>query len=115
MPRRHFHNAKSALCNRGHRLIVGGGTQLLAPRMDPMSAPAKSRVCFVSGGASGLGRATAIALARQQYRIAVADRDEAAGRRVVEEIIGSGGEAAFFPLDVTRETDVSATIDSVVS
>ena len=53
---------------------------------DGTNACTKSKVCFVSGGASGLGRATAVALARQQYRIAVADRDETAGRRVVEEI-----------------------------
>jgi NAD(P)-dependent dehydrogenase (short-subunit alcohol dehydrogenase family) len=80
-----------------------------------MSASPKSKVCFVSGGASGLGRATALAMAGQGYRIAIADRDETAGMRVVEEIIGSGGEAAFFPLDVTRDADVRAAIDSVVS
>jgi NAD(P)-dependent dehydrogenase (short-subunit alcohol dehydrogenase family) len=54
-------------------------------------------------------------LANQNYRVAVADRDQAAGKRVVDEITGCDREAAFFPLDVTREADVSATIDSVVS
>jgi NAD(P)-dependent dehydrogenase (short-subunit alcohol dehydrogenase family) len=79
-----------------------------------MSGAALAKVCFVSGGASGLGRATAMALAKQ-YRIAVADRDEAAGTRVVGEIADAGGEAAFFPLDVTREADVRAAIDNVVA
>lgn len=74
-----------------------------------------ANVCLVSRGASGLGRATAIALGKQGYRVAIADRDETTGRRVVEEIARYNGDATFFWLDVTKDADVSATIDNIVS
>ena len=73
-----------------------------------------NKVCFVSGAGSGLGRATALALARNHV-VAVADRDAAAAGRVVEEIAGAGGTALCCPLDVTQPEEVRVAIESVAS
>ena len=42
--------------------------------------PLQGQLCVVTGGASGIGRATALALARAGARIAIADRDQSGGR-----------------------------------
>lgn len=59
------------------------------------------RTIFVTGAGSGLGRAIARRCARDGAFVAVTDVAEDAGRRVVEEIEGDGGRAAFFECDVT--------------
>lgn len=66
---------------------------------------------LVSGGGSGLGEATALALAREGANIVIADIDQANGSRVAEDI----GEAArFLPTDVTLEESVAAAIKTAV-
>ena len=49
------------------------------------------RSIVVTGGASGIGQATAIAFAREGGRVTIADLDEARGAAVVEEIRAAGG------------------------
>jgi NAD(P)-dependent dehydrogenase (short-subunit alcohol dehydrogenase family) len=73
------------------------------------------KATLVTGGASGIGRATALAMAREGARVLVCDTDEAGGERVVAEIRGSGGTACFLKVDVTREADVEAMVKCAVS
>jgi 2-hydroxycyclohexanecarboxyl-CoA dehydrogenase len=75
----------------------------------------KDRVAFVTGGASGIGRAIAVALAREGARVAVADVDADGARRVVAEIQASGSNAVAQPLDVTDVAAVDSSIDGVAS
>lgn len=56
---------------------------------------------IITGGASGLGRALALRLARDGWNISVADINETAGPEVVAEIRAAGGEGRFDRLDVT--------------
>lgn len=70
----------------------------------------KDRVAIVTGGGSGIGRATAIQLAREGARVVVADYDEAAGAAAVEAIAAAGGEAAFMRADVSEERDVESLV-----
>jgi NAD(P)-dependent dehydrogenase (short-subunit alcohol dehydrogenase family) len=72
------------------------------------------RVALVTGGASGIGRATCLAFSDRGARVAVADLDEPRGRETVEQIAAAGGDARFFPVDVTNEVQVRAMIDGVV-
>jgi 3(or 17)beta-hydroxysteroid dehydrogenase len=63
------------------------------PRLD-------DKVVLVSGGASGIGAATARLVVREGGKSVVADRDEEKGRALADEL---GASALFLPLDVTRE------------
>ncbi|HKS90824.1 MAG TPA: SDR family NAD(P)-dependent oxidoreductase [Tepidiformaceae bacterium] len=67
------------------------------------------KAAVVSGGASGIGKATATELASRGARVVVADMDEAQGMAVVEAIKAAGGDAVFQRCDVTKTGDLAAT------
>lgn len=68
---------------------------------------------LVTGGGSGIGKATALRFARIGGFVTVADVDEAGGRAVVAEIIGSGGTARFIRADACNEADVAGVIAEI--
>ena len=72
------------------------------------------KVVVVTGASSGIGRAAAVAFARERAAVAIADPDTAAGERVAAEIRGGGGEAGVFATDVSREADVQALVEAVL-
>lgn len=65
-------------------------------------------VALVTGGGKGIGRAAAVALARQGVRVAVLSRDEAAGQEAVAACQAVGGEALWLAADVASEDQLSA-------
>jgi NAD(P)-dependent dehydrogenase (short-subunit alcohol dehydrogenase family) len=65
---------------------------------------------LVTGGASGIGRATALALAREGARVLVADRDGAGAEAVAKEIAACGGTALARATDVTDPAAVEAMV-----
>jgi NAD(P)-dependent dehydrogenase (short-subunit alcohol dehydrogenase family) len=79
-----------------------------------VSARLSGKVAIVSGGASGIGRATCRLFGREGAVVLVADIDEAGGRAIAAEIARAGGRATFFRLDVTREADWTAAVDHVL-
>ena len=68
----------------------------------------------VTGGASGIGRATALALARAHATVTVADVDEAGGAETCEAIRELSGEAAFAAFDLTDHDSIRALADEVL-
>lgn len=72
------------------------------------------KVCLVTGGASGLGRATAIEFAKHGNTVAIGDVNEEAGKGTVAEIEAAGGRAHFQLLDVTDRSSVKAFVREVV-
>jgi NAD(P)-dependent dehydrogenase (short-subunit alcohol dehydrogenase family) len=73
------------------------------------------KVALVTGGASGIGRATALAMAREGARVAVADRTEESAAATVALINAAGGQAIAIGGDVTVETDVAAMVQRTVA
>ena len=71
------------------------------------------RITIVTGGASGIGQATAKRFARGGDFIVIADLQEKAGHDAVKEIEGDGGNGAYQHLDVTSEDSVIAMVDVV--
>jgi NAD(P)-dependent dehydrogenase (short-subunit alcohol dehydrogenase family) len=63
------------------------------------------RAAIITGGAAGIGRATAELFAEEGARVVVADLDENSGDETVSVIEGKGGEAIFVATDVSREDD----------
>jgi len=70
----------------------------------------QDKVALVTGGASGIGLATAERLAAEGARVVIGDIDRAAGKRAAAAI---GPDAGFHQLDVTREDDWIAVTDRV--
>ncbi len=69
---------------------------------------------LITGGGGGIGRATALAFAREGARVAVADLIEDAARETVGLVNAAGGQAISLSGDVSRDADVRAMIDAVV-
>ena len=67
-------------------------------------------VVLVTGGTSGIGRATALAFAREGARVVVAGRREPEGAEVVAAIEAAGGRGLFVRADVAVEADVAALV-----
>jgi NAD(P)-dependent dehydrogenase (short-subunit alcohol dehydrogenase family) len=75
----------------------------------------ENKVCFVTGGASGMGRVAAAAFCREGARVAVVDLSEGSGEAAAAEAREAGGGDAFFvPCDVSREADVRAAAAAVM-
>jgi len=65
---------------------------------------------LVTGGASGIGRATALAFAREGSRVLVADRNETGAQETIGLINAAGGQGISMKVDVTSEDDVAAMV-----
>ena len=74
----------------------------------------KNKVALVTGGAGGLGKAIAGALAREGARIAICDINENALAAVTAEIEAAGGECAAWPCDIRSSAAVAELFGSVV-
>lgn len=77
-----------------------------------MSDQFNNKVAFITGGSFGIGRATAIAFAKEGAKVAVVDYVE--DNETVDTIKAAGGEAVFVKCDVSNTDDVKAAIEKTV-
>ncbi len=79
-----------------------------------MAGRLNEKVALVTGGGSGIGRASALAYAKEGARVVVADVNVERGQDTVRAIESAGGQALFVRADVSKRADVEAMINTTV-
>src|SRR6201988_5496593 len=74
----------------------------------------QNKVALITGGSSGIGRATAVAFAREGVKVVVTSRRENEGKETVSLIKEAGGEGLFIRTDVSKEADVKPMVEGTV-
>src|SRR5215471_10967669 len=80
-----------------------------------MAGRVEGKVALVTGGASGIGRATALTFAREGAKLVIADMNADGGQQTVHLIAEQGGEAIFVRTDVSQAVEVQALISQAVA
>jgi NAD(P)-dependent dehydrogenase (short-subunit alcohol dehydrogenase family) len=80
----------------------------------PLAGQLSGKVALITGGASGIGRATCLLFAREGATVVVADVNPEAGRHVVEEIVRAGGPGFFEAVDLTLAADCRRLVESTI-
>jgi 3-hydroxybutyrate dehydrogenase len=78
-----------------------------------MSSKLKDKIAFVTGAASGIGKAIAEIYAREGAKVAIADMNMAAAQAAADELKARGASAMAVAVDVTDEGQVNAAVDAV--
>jgi NAD(P)-dependent dehydrogenase (short-subunit alcohol dehydrogenase family) len=73
------------------------------------------KVALVTGGTSGIGKATAIAFAQNGAKVVIAGRRQPEGEAVVQEILAAGGDAIFVKTDVGDEAQVKTLVEKAIA
>ena len=73
------------------------------------------KVALVTGGSSGIGRATALAFARERAQVVIGDRNTRRGEETVSMIRNAGGTASFRRTDVLIAADIEALVEHAIS
>ncbi len=75
----------------------------------------KGKIALISGGATGMGGASSKLFAAEGAKVGVVDRNEEAGRAIVDEIRRAGGVATFAKADVSKADEVNAAVKAISS
>jgi NAD(P)-dependent dehydrogenase (short-subunit alcohol dehydrogenase family) len=79
-----------------------------------MAGRVENKVALITGGGSGIGRATALLFGREGAKVMVADYDPEGGEHTVKTIKETGGAAVFHAADVSNPQDVDGLMHKVV-
>ena len=79
-----------------------------------MAGRVSGKVALITGGGSGIGRATAIVFGREGAKVVVADYNRAGGEETVRMIKNAGGEASFIEANVAVAKQVEAMVTKTI-
>jgi len=79
-----------------------------------MALQLEDKVCIVTGSADGIGKATALEMAKRGGKVVVTDIQDTMGEETVAQITGAGGEAIYVHCDVRKLDDVQGMIKAAV-
>jgi NAD(P)-dependent dehydrogenase (short-subunit alcohol dehydrogenase family) len=74
----------------------------------------KGKVAIVTGGGSGIGRASVELLAREGAQVVIGEFNEATGRAAKEAVLAAGGQAIFVPVDVSSDEQMRVLIETTI-
>lgn len=75
----------------------------------------KNKVCIVTGGTSGIGRATAVRMGAEGGKVLIVGRNEQEAAEVIAEITGNGGEAQFAKTDVENPKEIELAVNQALA
>ncbi|MDT3426479.1 NAD(P)-dependent dehydrogenase (short-subunit alcohol dehydrogenase family) [Paenibacillus forsythiae] len=75
----------------------------------------KDKVAIITGGATGIGKATAMRICSEGGKVVIAGRSVEAGEEAIKEMKGLGYEAVFFPTDVSKVEDIKQLVDNTLA
>ena len=79
-----------------------------------MTGQFENKVALVTGGSSGIGRATALAFAREGAKVVVTDLNVSGGEQTVHQIKQAGGESIFIETDVSNSASAESMLNRTV-
>jgi NAD(P)-dependent dehydrogenase (short-subunit alcohol dehydrogenase family) len=74
----------------------------------------ENKTVLITGGNSGIGKATVLAFAKEGANVVISGRRVAEGEKLAKEITSGGGSALFVRTDVAREDDIVALVEKTV-
>jgi NAD(P)-dependent dehydrogenase (short-subunit alcohol dehydrogenase family) len=95
-------------------LCYDGEASFRPPSVKDKTMDFKGKVALVTGGSSGIGRATALLFAREGAKVVIAARSPERSQEVVGEIEARGGEAIFVPTDVAAPSQVERSVAAAI-
>lgn len=79
-----------------------------------MSDRFRNKIAVITGGALGIGQTLVTEFVRAGAKVAVIDYNAAAGERLAEQVLNSGGEMLFYPGDVGKQADLEGFVAAIV-